>query len=191
MLYDFEQDTSGWGTSEGEYKKAEVASVSNPAPSRQGLRSLQIDTIIFGNASSQFADVSDKDVYRHTEATVYFDKSRPQSFGNPPYNLQEKKVSCFVFLPNSLISKDNNLAYIRIFVKDINFFNSYGEPEYVTSSVTNKWIELSFVVGQNTPGSDPDFDPSKVNTLGVRIDTSDKSGLVFEDKIYVDNCLIE
>src|SRR5258706_544365 len=132
-----------------------------------------------------------KEVYRHTEATVYFDQVPPNGFSVPgPYNLSGKRVSCFVFLPSRLATEDNHQTYIRIFVKDTKFANDFSTAVNIDPSVTNRWIQLSFIVGAESGNADRSFDPTRVNAIGIRIETPDGSTMSYNGTFYIDDCSI-
>lgn len=130
------------------------------------------------------------DVYRHTEAVAYFNNAIPQGFDQPgPYDLTGKTVSCYVYLPSELIASGDPQAYVRLFVKDQSFHNQYGTALDITSELSEKWNLLSLVVGEGD--IDPNFDSTKTNALGVRIELQNWAALQFEGQIYIDECEIE
>ena len=183
--YDFETGTEGWTTSEGQYKLAALT-VSKTAYT--GNQSLELDTLLVGNGNSDFSTkYKSQDVYRHTEAVGYFSQP-PQGFDSSgPYDLTGKQLSCYVFLPPGLAT-DKNTAYVRLILKDNKFANIFSEGVDVTPPNTNKWIKLSLI---DQKSSDSDFDPTRTNAMGVRIDTHDEFPLDFTGSIFIDDCTIE
>lgn len=184
IAYDFEKGTSGWVTSEGAFKLALVSLATKPVHS--GIYSLEVTTTLMGNANPAYS--SAKEVYNHTEADVYFDQAKPNDFSAPgPYNLSGKEVSCFVFLPGALA----NQIYIRLFVKDTEFRNDFSEALNVNPSTVNHWIFFTFVVGNIIHNTDQGFDPTKVNSLGIRVDTFSGSTLNYSGSFFIDDCSIQ
>jgi len=187
--FNFEVNSEGWNTSEGDYKLARVDVTTTTV--YLGSQSLQLETELFGNQSAEFAARNKEDVYLHTEATAYFNSAVPEGFSNPgPYNLTGKRVSCYVYAPARLAKKDVRPAYIRIFVKDSKFANQAGDAVDITESNVEQWFELSLVVG-NAHGADKQFDPTQVNALGIRLDVSDGSTLSYIGPVFIDACTIE
>ena len=188
--YDFEAGTQGWGTSEGQFKLAELSITS--AYVYHGNQALQLDTELYGSGSQEFANHNSEDVYRHTEAVVYFDKI-PEGVDSPgPYDLTGKRLSCFVFVPSGLLApNDAPPAYIRLLVKDTNFANQFSAPMMITTETTEKWIEIILVVSENPdPNSDPNFDATQAYAMGVRLDSLDDSTVSYSGPIYIDFCTI-
>jgi hypothetical protein len=175
--YDFETGTENWTTSEGEYKLAELDTSQDVVC--VGNQSLELTTELY---------ISQDHVTRHTEAVAYFSNAIPGGMDGPgPYDLEGKEVSCNVFLPSELISEGDPQAYARLFVKDVNFANQYGEAMDVTPLTADTWQQLSILVGQG----EGMFDPTKVNALGVRFELQEGATLDFEGQIYIDGCEIE
>ena len=187
--FDFETDVRGWHTSEGEYKLAETSVTTTHF--HTGAQSLQITTELFGDQSPEFAEKNYEKVYLGTEATGYFDSSVPEGVDRPgPYDLKGNRVSCFVYFPSGLVKSDNPPVHVRIFVKDVNFANQWGEEVDITDANAEQWIELALLV-DNTEGADAQFDPTKVNALGVRFEVSNGSTLSSTGPVYIDSCAIE
>lgn len=185
--YDFESGTQGWVTAEGQYKKAELSTTTQFVYA--GNYALQLDTELFGSGSAEFAAHNNDDVYRHTEAVVYMNNSRPAGYDQPgPYDLTGKTFSCFVYLPDSLAVEGTPRAYIRLIAKDTKFANQFSQAVDITKDNTNEWLELSFAINSS---SDTDFDPKQTNTLGVRLDSLDGSTVQYTGPIYIDNCSIK
>lgn len=177
--FDFESGTQGWGTSEGEYKLAEVSTTTDVFYT--GNSALELNTELFGNGSTEFLARNSEDVYRHTEAVVYLNN-------NGPYDLTGKTFSCFVYLPNGLAVEGSPRTYIRLLAKDTKFANQFSQAVDITQSNIDQWIELSFVIDVS---SDTDFDPKQTNALGIRLDSLDGSTVQYTGPIYIDNCSIK
>jgi hypothetical protein len=187
--YDFESGTQGWGTAEGEFKKAELSTTTEVVYA--GNSALVLDMELFGSGSQEFTARDRDDVYRHTEAIVYLSNSAPLGYGQPgPYDLSGKTFTCLVYLPAGLAVEGAPRAYIRLIAKDQKFANQVSDAVDITPSNVSQWIELSFVIG-NGSNADPSFDPTQTNALGVRIDSLDGSTVQYTGPIYVDNCSIK
>lgn len=187
--YDFESGTQGWGTGEGQYKKAELSTTTQFVYA--GNYALQLDTELFGSGSAEFAAHNNDDVYRHTEAVVYMNNSRPAGYDQPgPFDLTGKTFSCFVYLPGGLAVEGAPRAYVRLIAKDTKFANQFSQANDITRDNTNRWIELSIVIGDGS-NTDETFDPKQTNALGVRFDSLDGSTVQYIGPIYIDNCSIK
>jgi hypothetical protein len=183
FAYDFEEGTiQGWDTSEGQYKLATLQVVSDPV--RPGNHVLQIMTKLTGDTNPN------NEVYRHTDAKVYFTQDMPIGFSNPPpYNFQGKQVSCQVYLPKGLTS-GSPPPIVNISVKDTNQRNDNGKPITIDTSTAGKWIQLSFVVGKYQEDADQVFDGSHVISIGVQIVVPPGSTLNYTGPFFIDNCLL-
>ena len=190
--FDFETDVVGWGTSEDGLKVAELITSTEFAHS--GSSSMRVTTELFGNASKDFLEHNSEDFYRHTEVTAYLNRVLPQgldAFG--PYDLSGKRVSCFIYLPSGLIDMGNRPAYARLVVKDVDFHNHFSPPTDIVARNVDTWLQLAFIVGVASSGHapEPNFDPSQVLALGIRIDTADVSTLSYTGPVYVDDCNLQ
>lgn len=184
--FDFESGTQGWGTTEGDYKKAELSTTNQVVYA--GNSALVLDTELIGNGNTEFAARNNDDVYRHTETLVYMNNSRPAGYDQPgPYDLTGMTFSCFVYLPAGLAVEGAPRAYVRLIAKDTKFANQFSQAVDITQNSINQWIELSFVINSS---SDADFDPKQTLALGVRLDSLDGSTVQYTGPIYVDNCSI-
>ncbi len=181
--FDFENGTQNWSTSEGSYKLATVDLTTNPVHS--GSHALKITTALLGDANPAYT--ANKEVYRHTEATVYFSQAAPNGFDAPgPYNLAGKRVSCYVYLPSGLANGGAQQAYIRIFVKDVNFHDDFSTAVTIDQTTVSHWLLLSFIVGSDPNNADSGFDATKVNAMGVRVDTPSGSTLNYTFSIVME-----
>lgn len=186
--FDFENGTQNWSTSEGSYKLATVGLTTNPVHS--GSHALKITTVLLGDANPAYT--ANKEVYRHTEATVYFSQAAPNGFDTPgPYNLARKRVSCYVYLPSGLAGGGAQLAYIRIFIRDVSYHNDFSTAVTIDQTAVNHWLLLTLVVGADPNNADSGFDATKVNAMGVRIDTPSGSTLNYTGPFYIDDCSIQ
>jgi hypothetical protein len=185
--YDFETDTAGWNTSEGDYKRAILSTTTLIA--YNGSQALVLDTELYGNGSLEFANHGQEDIYRHTETLVYFNQI-PEGIDYPgPYDLTGKRLSCFIYLPVGLIAPNNATpAYVRLILKDKNFANQFSEPVMINNETTEQWLELIYVVN---PDSNSDFDITQVNAMGVRLDSLNDSTVSYSGPIYIDYCTID
>ncbi len=187
--YSFETGTEGWAASEQKDKLA-TTDVSTGI-FHSGKQALRVVTELFGNGSSEYASYGKADVYRHTEAVVYFSAHIPEGLNEPgPYDLTSKRVSCFVFLPAGLNAVGSPNAYVRLMVKDQKYANEMSDAVDITDQNINQWIELSMVVSKDSTGADATFDPVHVGALGVRIDTLDGSTVAYSGPFYIDDCEI-
>jgi len=184
--YNFEIGIQGWSTSEGAYKRAILDTTTQVV--YRGKHALVLDTELYGNGSQEFTNHNKEDVYRHTEALVYFNQI-PEGINYPgPYDLTGKRLSCFVYLPVGLIVPDNSAsAYVRLTLKDKNFANQFSEAQMINDKTTERWLELIYVVH---PDPNSAFDTTQVNAMGVRLDSLDGSTINYKGPIYIDYCTI-
>ena len=180
IVFDFESGTQNWGTSEGNYKLAQVSTTSNPV--HMGGHSLQITTELFGDTSQAYADAAtpsngEKTVYLHTEATVYFD----------PIDLSGKTISCYLYLPAGLVNTPHE-TYVRLFAKDASYRNNYSQAVNIANDYTiNNWFSISLPVGIN---ADLGFDSHTVKGFGLRVETPSGSTLNYTGNYYIDDCVV-
>ncbi len=172
-FFGFEFGKEGWHTSEaGNGKRAEVSVVT--APVRSGLAALAIDTELRGN---------DVDVFRHTEAKVYFASS----------DMAGQRSQIWIYIPASVLEGDDNegepgyLEFLHYVVSE-GHSNQYDPRTRVDATMVNQWIMLDLTVGvvEQNGHIDSGFDPEKIIGGGVRFEAYgdfDFSGIV----AYVDD----
>lgn len=176
--YNFEESIEDWVTSEGAYKLASLSTSAQQA--YQSFQSLKLTTELCGQTDF---------LYRHTEATAYFTSAVPQGINTlGPYDLTDHQVSCYVYLPSDLAPKGDPQAYVRIFVKDDQFRNQYSDLINITDINTEKWTKLSLAIGNHN--ADPNFDSTRINTLGLRFELYNDATLNFVGDIFIDECSI-
>lgn len=179
--FSFETGTENWGTSEGWCKLAELETAE--APVFTGSQALKLTTELYDDGVINSC-------FPHTEATAYFNTAIPEGMpGSGPYDLTGKRVSCMVYLPASLATNPHQ-AYIRLFAKDDESHNQFGEYTAIDATRVEHWFRLSLTIGEGS-GMDPAFRPQAVNALGVRIELLPGSTLAYEGPIYIDLCSIE
>lgn len=187
--YDFESGRQGWDTSEGSFKLARIE--SSAGRSYSGQHSLLVTTELYGGATEEFTSKGKEKVFLSTEAKVYFNRFPPQGVEHPgPYDLTEQSVSCYVYFPTGLAFATNPESYVRLFVKDSSESNQYGSPVNISASNVEQWLLLSLTVGAGE-SMDPDFDPTKTNALGVRVELPEDSALSYVGPFYIDQCIVE
>lgn len=180
--YEFEGESPGWTTSEGDFKIATLSQTSELAHS--GGQALELYTELYGPLSKVFSERGSLDVLRHTEAVGYFSQAPPLMGESGPYDFEGYGASCYVFLPEPLAAASPP-AYIRLFVKDVASANLFGDTIDITPSVTGDWFELNVVIIDE---QDSGFDASNVAALGIRLDTPDGSDIAYEGSIFIDDC---
>lgn len=177
--YSFDQSSEQWTTSEGAFKLAQLSTTTDVVHS--GKQALRLMTELDAQKGKTQA------VYNHTEATAYFNTAIPQGIAQAgPYNLTGKKVLCYVYAPSALA---NSKVYLRLFAKDAQFRNHYGDRVELTTSRVDRWLYLELTVGQGS-GQDAQFNAAQTNTLGVRIELGSDSTLKFTGPLYIDTCWI-
>ncbi len=178
--YNFETNIQNWTTSEGDFKYTRLDTTTQYVYS--GARALRLTTDLRLDADA---------VLRHTEAVVYFTPTPPEGIASAgPYNLTGNFVSCLVYLPAGLAPSDSSGAYIRLFVKDAQSHNQYANSVNISSANVNSWFPLALTVGEGG-GADPDFDSTKINALGIRVDLHEGATLKYVGPLFIDHCTIE
>ncbi len=170
LLFDFEDgSTGGWNTSEGDSKLAQLIPVASPVYAGNG--SLGVLTELNGNGD---------DIYRHTEAKVYF----------VPINMEGYHSRLWVYFPRAVLDNQGYIEFLH-YVSDESFRNQYDARVRLDETLVDKWILLDLVVGSPEAGGQKDdgFDSTKITGAGVRLETYGEfsfTGLVaFVDDVYV------
>ncbi len=187
--YDFEDGTEGWTVTEAGQKPATLNVTTRYAMS--GTHALEVDAPLAGEASPGFAALPGiPNAYTHTEAVVFFDAHPPA--GRPPaatYDLSGgAQVTCFVYIPHALTVIGPFETFVRIFVKDSAFANSYSTYINIDAAHVDRWFAISLTVGDNP---DAHFNASQVHGLGVRLETPTGSTLAAQSPWYIDDCTIQ
>ena len=145
---------------------------------------MQVTTKLTGDTNPN------NEVYRHTDAKVYFTQRIPIGFNNPsPYNFLGKQVSCQVYLPRNLTAGSPQPT-VNISVKDANQRNDNGKPVPIDASIAGKWTQLSFIVGKYREDADQGFDGTHIISIGVQVVVSPGSTLNYTGPFYIDNCIL-
>jgi hypothetical protein len=173
IFWNFDGSTQGWGTSEGNFKLAKVSVATSPVYAGSG--SLEVTTTLIGAKSPAYKGDT---VYTHTEATDYFNAQ----------DFSKATASCFIYLPSGLAPNDTTPGYVQIFVKDVQYHNTFANSVPLGTSNTNSWFKLSLTISSGNP--DSGFDPTKVSAIGVRVVLNDQSTLNYTGPFYLDSCSI-
>ncbi len=187
--YDFEDGTDGWTVTEAGQKPTALTTTTRYAAS--GTHALEVDAQLAGEASPGFAALPGiPNAYTHTEAVVFFDTSPPA--GRPPaatYDLASgAQVTCSVYIPHTLTVIGPFETFVRIFVKDSAYANSYSTYINIDAAHVDRWFAISLTVGDN---ADPHFNASLVHGMGVRLETPAGSTLAAQSPWYIDDCTIQ
>jgi TIR domain len=182
--FGFEHGIEHWIAPEADFKPSKVDVTTDRVHS--GSHALRLTTVLIGNGNDSFPG---QEYYMHSEATVYFDRPLPGLSAPGPYNLTGKPVSCFVYLPAALAAENTPQAFIRMSVKDRGAANDYGPMVFIDSSHVEQWFQLSLTIGK---GGYPDktFDPKRVWSIVVLLQTTENSTLSFKGSIYIDDCFV-
>jgi hypothetical protein len=195
--FTFESGVDGWTSSQ--WGKKSMTITTTAAKVYRGRQAMEVTTPLYGNASDKYDTVpeQDREVYRHTDVTAYFDKAIPEGMnGSGPYNLAGKRVTCAVYLPNDLATKQDPYANIHLFVKDIGYRNQQSKRIAIRNDnqgkTTEQWLLLSLTIGQHANGEhlDNGFRKDKIMALGVAVEAASGSTIEYEGPFYVDDCMI-
>ncbi len=150
-----------------------------------GAHALRLTTVLIGKGNDAYPG---NEVYTHSEAMVYFDQHLPGLNTPGPYDLTGKPVSCFVYLPTALATRNSPQVFIRMTAKDRAAANNYGQMIFVDQSHVEQWFQISLTIGIGD--FDATFNPHKVWGIGVLLETTEDSTLNFKGAIYIDDCSV-
>lgn len=200
LLSRFESGTQGWNSSESEHsetnpKPKPVELVTTSEQAHTGTQSLKVISELIGDASSEFTARGCVDTCRRTSATAYFVRANLEGIDSSPefLDLAQQRVSCFVYLPELLITGNEHPNQVRLFVKDDDYHNHYSPELNIDYSNTERWVPLSLVIGTNEP-TRPDreeFDATKIRAIGIVVEASPGSTFSGTVTFYIDDCVIE
>lgn len=176
VSYSFETGTQGWvPTTCGTLDTTSDVTYS-------GSSSLLVNSTLYLNENDNC----------YVEPFVDFGISPPEGAESGPYNLEGKRVTCFVYLPSPLgVDSDPPEVLARLFVKDVNFVNHFTSDFWVDSSKIEQWIPFSLLVGSDEGIKEPGFDAEKVQAISIRVELVNDSQHEYDGPIYIDNCSFE
>jgi hypothetical protein len=124
----------------------------------------------------------------YSKGEVYVDmmNNPPAAGAVLPVDFSGQRVEAWVYCPGGLRGPGNNPNGVQVFCKDASGKSYYGPFEHVT---TGYWFSVSMLpdsVAPNHGYMDPDFDPTQVRLVGVKISAGSGSGATYDGKFYVD-----
>jgi nucleoside phosphorylase len=179
--YNFEEGAQGWEFVNTQPPQKQSLLQVAKSQGYQSKESLEVDTVIWGSQSATIPAVSrDVDVYTYTAIRVFF----------PHENDLGKKVSCYLYLPDSTLTG----VYFRLFVisdkQDTDSYE-YGKNKlYPERLAKNTWVELSMVIGEPENEKQPLFDPEHVNYIGMIIQGNDPNMGRTSVRVFLDDCTV-
>jgi hypothetical protein len=177
LKYGFEKGPMGWvaQTFENSQAVTKVKQVSEPAK--------------FGNSSLELeVDLIGPDPHKSSgEAFVDF-TNFPPAGETIPIDLNGKPIIMWVYVPPDAIGDPGVPNALQVFVKDSLDRSQYANWVKLTTVPTNEWITISMTPSdQPAEGykTDPGFDPTHINILGLKIGSEDESQSSFTGSIWI------
>jgi len=103
-----------------------------------------------------------------------------------PLNLTGKELTFKVKIPEELLSSEGEACWAQVFVKDEEYDFQYGTSVYLHQA--DEWYTVT-LIPQNgyiyNGETAPDFDPSRIVNIGVKISCGKNSDIDFEGQILV------
>lgn len=104
-----------------------------------------------------------------------------------PLNLSNATVRCWVFLPAGSSGLQSAPNGIQLFFKSDGFYSLYGPFQNIQPSWENQWVELT--ANASGPGAfmDPQYDPTRVVAIGLKVGINAQSVESLNGTIYLDD----
>jgi len=122
-----------------------------------------------------------------SKGEIYVDiRHNPPEGVEAPVNLEGKEVSCWLYCPKGAAGEKSRPNGIQLFVKDENWGSLYGSWKNI---VPNTWFKASIVPATTTPPGgwkSPDFDPTKIIQVGIKVSTGGGSKATYSGVIFAD-----
>jgi hypothetical protein len=107
----------------------------------------------------------------------------------PIQNLENKPISVWVYVPKELLGDPAKPNGIQVFVKDGSWRGEYGTWLDITPARADTWFQVTLVPGRLAPPDGymaPDFDPTQIRAVGVKVAIGEGSTYTYRGPIYVD-----
>ncbi len=177
LRYNFDDGSMGWKyqTFVGSRAITGVQPSSEPVKFGRGSLELQVDLIGQDQQNSK------------GETFVDFTTNPPKG-ETAPLNLNGKPIIMWVYVPSNAIGDSRVPNAVQLFVKDLLNRSQYGDWVKLTTSNTNQWIPISMTpTDQKVKDykTDPDYDPTRIKILGLKIGADDRSTASFKGSIWI------
>ena len=131
-----------------------------------------------------------------SKGEVFVDLSSNPPLGTvAPLDLAGKPIRMLVYVPSAAIGSPSSPNGIQVFVTDTTGRSQYGEWIDLTSDNTDRWTTVTLLPSTKTttsateePGAfiNEGFDPSKINTVGLKIGAGNTFENVFIGSVWID-----
>ena len=170
--FGFEMGTMGWKPQD--YKDTQGITSVNQSKRKSylGKYSLELKADLVGRDSSKH-------------------KGETHTILTQPLNLEDITISYFYYLPcpSQAAGNPNHPNGFQAFVKDIKYRSEYGR--WVNVYSTDKgWKQISFTPSCEEPDNgykDPDFDPTMIIMVGIKMAIGDSSEAKYKGSIFIDS----
>jgi hypothetical protein len=180
IQYGFEKGIDGWRIQNLAGNKGVTGIEWTEETARSGNRSMKVYVNLIPSSSD------------NTKGEVWIDMRYypPDGFQdiNFPMNMENKRIVCWIKAPPEAFGEETHANGVQIFVKDANWYSRYSE--FTIIQPTNEWFKVTDVVNKETPYRgfcDNNFDPKKVQVLGIKIGLGEQSQTPYQGYIYVDD----
>jgi hypothetical protein len=184
--FSFEPGTMGWLPQGGVEDTQAVTDVAQSTiRAWSGWASLVLEVNLIGG---------DHPTNSKGEAFVDMRYNLPTGTTTPaPYDLTGTTITCWVYAPPGSAGDANSPNGFQVFVKDKSFKSEYGTWENIAPEREGTWFQISLTSGTQVPPGgymDPEFDPTRIVLLGVKIGAGGKSTdqMRYTGPVYIDAC---
>ena len=169
-IYGFESGTMGWGPQTAGDSQGVISVAQSKDYHEEGKHSLQLTTDLEGGHATR------------SKGEAYVTMIHAQ-------NLEDTPITVWVYVPKDALGNPQKPNGIQVFVKDSNWRGEYGAWWNITSETVNKWCEVTLTPSRTAPqgGSvTPEFDPTQIMAVGVKVAIGEGSLDVYKGPIYID-----
>lgn len=166
--YGFEQGVEGWIRQDYKDSRACIGVSQTNEKVYIGQYSLKMDMNLTGNSDDK------------SKGEAYIPKL-PN-----PVNLENKRISAWIYSPKGSRGPDDNPNGVQLFVKDIHYKCEYGNWLQLTEG---KWTEVILIPGRVEPifgYMDKGFNPARIISIGIKIGTGSDSNAKYSGPIFID-----
>jgi hypothetical protein len=121
------------------------------------------------------------------EALLDFKVTTPLGVGMDFMSLTGRTLTVWIFAPMGALGDPSAPNFMQLFVKDAAGNSQYGGAVNVSE---NAWFSVTMtpnVSGAGNSFTSPGFDPTQVNTAGVKIGIGGASTITYDGPIYADD----
>ncbi|MEO0225265.1 MAG: hypothetical protein ABIL76_09280, partial [candidate division WOR-3 bacterium] len=184
IQYGFEDGIKGWQIQNLPGNKAVTSIESTDETSHSGYKSMKIFVNLIPGSSD------------NTKGEVWIDMRYypPQGYQDIhfPIDLTNKRVICWIKAPPEAFGEETHANGVQILFKDNNWYSRFSE--FTIIHPTNDWFKVEDVVNKITPYRgfvDNNFDPSKIQVIGIKIGLGEQSQTPYQGVIYIDDIYFE